>query len=82
MFGVKVVAKSVCGTSISLPLPVIWSQGLVEMEFALPTDSTEASGMSLLRRLWVSRFDVEEEGRALAEKYVPVGEGIFFNLHS
>lgn len=45
-------------------------QGLVEMEFALPTDSTEASGLSLLRRLWVARFDVEEEGRALAEKYV------------
>lgn len=40
------------------------------MEFALPTDSTEASGLSLLRRLWVARFDVEEEGRALAEKYV------------
>lgn len=43
------------------------------MEFALPTDSTEASGLSLLRRLWVARFDVEEEGRALAEKYVFVG---------
>ncbi|XP_045930063.1 eIF-2-alpha kinase activator GCN1-like [Micropterus dolomieu] len=45
-------------------------RGLVEMEFALPTDSTEASGLSLLRRLWVARFDVEEEGRALALKYV------------
>ncbi|XP_059192909.1 stalled ribosome sensor GCN1 [Centropristis striata] len=43
-------------------------RGLLEMEFALPTDSTEASGLSLLRRLWVSRFDVEEEGRTLAEK--------------
>ncbi|KAE8291635.1 eIF-2-alpha kinase activator GCN1 [Larimichthys crocea] len=43
-------------------------RGLLEMEFALPTDSTEASGLSLLRRLWVARFDVEEEGRALAEK--------------
>ncbi|XP_072244658.1 stalled ribosome sensor GCN1 [Leuresthes tenuis] len=43
-------------------------RGLLEMEFALPTDSTEASGMSLLRRLWVARFDVEAEGRALAEK--------------
>lgn len=40
------------------------------MEFALPTDSTESSGMSLLRRLWVARFDIEEEGQALAEKYV------------
>ncbi|XP_024130877.1 eIF-2-alpha kinase activator GCN1 [Oryzias melastigma] len=43
-------------------------RGLLDMEFALPTDSTEASGMSLLRRLWVARFDVEAEGRALAEK--------------
>nr|XP_043881729.1 eIF-2-alpha kinase activator GCN1 [Solea senegalensis] len=43
-------------------------RGLLEMEFALPTDSTEESGLNLLRRLWVSRFDVEEEGRALAEK--------------
>ncbi|XP_076020781.1 stalled ribosome sensor GCN1 [Genypterus blacodes] len=43
-------------------------RGLLEMEFALSTDSTEASGLNLLRRLWVSRFDVEEEGRALAEK--------------
>lgn len=46
------------------------TQGLLEMEFALPTDSTETSGLSLLRRLWVARFDIEEEGRALAEKYV------------
>lgn len=46
------------------------AQGLLEMEFALPTDSTEASGLSLLRRLWVAKFDVEEEGRALSEKYV------------
>ncbi|XP_023197971.1 eIF-2-alpha kinase activator GCN1 isoform X2 [Xiphophorus maculatus] len=43
-------------------------RGLLEMEFALPTDSTESSGMSLLRRLWVARFDIEEEGQALAEK--------------
>uniref|UniRef100_A0A8C4NPU2 GCN1 activator of EIF2AK4 n=1 Tax=Dicentrarchus labrax TaxID=13489 RepID=A0A8C4NPU2_DICLA len=43
-------------------------RGLLEMEFALPTDGTEASGLSLLRRLWVARFDVEEEGQALAEK--------------
>lgn len=48
----------------------VCAQGLLEMEFALPTDSTEASGMSLLRRLWVARFDVEAEGRILAEKYV------------
>ncbi|XP_051924087.1 eIF-2-alpha kinase activator GCN1 [Hippocampus zosterae] len=43
-------------------------RGLSEMEFALSTDSTEQSGLSLLRRLWIARFDVEEEGRAFAEK--------------
>ncbi|XP_072770375.1 stalled ribosome sensor GCN1-like [Nerophis lumbriciformis] len=43
-------------------------RGLLEMEFALPTDSTEQSGLNLLRRLWIARFDVEEEGRILAEK--------------
>ncbi|KAF3850541.1 hypothetical protein F7725_012313 [Dissostichus mawsoni] len=40
-------------------------RGLCEMEFALPTESSEESGLSLLRRLWVTRFDVEEECRAL-----------------
>lgn len=55
-------------------------KGLLEMEFALNTDSTESSGMSLLRRLWVARFDVEEEGRALAEKYVK--EGLFIPFSS
>lgn len=53
-------------------LPV-FVQGLLEMEFALPTDSTEASGLSLLRRLWVARFDIEEEAQELAEKYVASG---------
>ncbi|XP_077457109.1 stalled ribosome sensor GCN1 [Stigmatopora argus] len=43
-------------------------RGLIEMEFALPTDSTEQTGLNLLRRLWVAKFDVEEEGRAFAEK--------------
>uniref|UniRef100_A0A8C5HZY1 TOG domain-containing protein n=1 Tax=Gouania willdenowi TaxID=441366 RepID=A0A8C5HZY1_GOUWI len=43
-------------------------RGLLEMEFALPTDNTEESGLSLLRRLWVARFDVEEEGQALARR--------------
>uniref|UniRef100_A0A8C7WGZ1 GCN1 activator of EIF2AK4 n=1 Tax=Oncorhynchus mykiss TaxID=8022 RepID=A0A8C7WGZ1_ONCMY len=43
-------------------------RGLTEMEMALPTESTDASGLSVLRRLWVSRFDVEKEGRTLAEK--------------
>ncbi|KAJ8285786.1 hypothetical protein GJAV_G00030940 [Gymnothorax javanicus] len=41
-------------------------RGLLELELALPTDSADASGLSVLRRLWVARFDVEEEGRALA----------------
>ncbi|KAJ8414754.1 hypothetical protein AAFF_G00022770 [Aldrovandia affinis] len=43
-------------------------RGLLELEMALPTESCDASGMSVLRRLWVARFDVEEEGRMLAEK--------------
>ncbi|XP_029296590.1 LOW QUALITY PROTEIN: eIF-2-alpha kinase activator GCN1 [Cottoperca gobio] len=43
-------------------------RGLLEMEFALPTESSEASGLSLLRRLWVTRFDVEEECRDLSER--------------
>ncbi|KAM8866194.1 stalled ribosome sensor GCN1 isoform 2-T2 [Synchiropus picturatus] len=43
-------------------------RGLLEMEFALPTDSTEESGLRLLRRLWIAKFDVEEEGRALSEQ--------------
>lgn len=54
----------------AINVPSLCAQGLLEMEFALSTDSTEASGLSLLRRVWVARFDVEEEGRALAEKYV------------
>lgn len=51
----------------------VFVQGLLEMEFALPTDSTEASGLNLLRRLWVARFDVEEAAQGLAEKYVACG---------
>ncbi|KAJ8379495.1 hypothetical protein SKAU_G00002730 [Synaphobranchus kaupii] len=43
-------------------------RGLLELELALPTESSDAGGLSVLRRLWVARFDVEEEGRALAEK--------------
>uniref|UniRef100_A0AAR2JMK3 TOG domain-containing protein n=1 Tax=Pygocentrus nattereri TaxID=42514 RepID=A0AAR2JMK3_PYGNA len=43
-------------------------RGLLELELALPTDSSEPGGLSVLRRLWVAKFDVEEEGRALAEK--------------
>ncbi|KAL7828514.1 hypothetical protein SRHO_G00321480 [Serrasalmus rhombeus] len=43
-------------------------RGLLELELALPTDSSDPGGLSVLRRLWVAKFDVEEEGRALAEK--------------
>ncbi|KAL2092754.1 hypothetical protein ACEWY4_012552 [Coilia grayii] len=43
-------------------------RGLLEMKMALATDSCDPGGMSVLRRLWVARFDVEEEGRALANK--------------
>ncbi|MGH0178528.1 UNVERIFIED_CONTAM: hypothetical protein FKN15_077595 [Acipenser sinensis] len=44
-------------------------QGLLELEMVLPTlDSDEKNGLNLLRRVWVGRFDVEEEGRALAER--------------
>lgn len=45
-------------------------QGLLEMEFALPTDSSEASGLHLLQRVWVAKFDMEQEIKDLAEKYV------------
>lgn len=53
--------------------PSLSPQGLLELELALPTDSADASGLSVLRRLWVARFDVEEEARALAQKYVAPG---------
>lgn len=55
-----------------LTIQAVFVQGLLEMEFALPTDSTESSGLNLLRRLWVARFDIEEEAQGLAEKYVTV----------
>uniref|UniRef100_A0A4W4EK25 TOG domain-containing protein n=1 Tax=Electrophorus electricus TaxID=8005 RepID=A0A4W4EK25_ELEEL len=41
-------------------------RGLLEMELALPTDSCEPAGLNVLRRLWVAKFDVQEEGRVLA----------------
>lgn len=40
------------------------------MALALPTDTREPSGLSLVRRVWVARFDVEEEAQGLAQKYV------------
>lgn len=52
---------------INLP---VFVQGLLEMAFALPTDTKEPSGLSLVRRVWVAKFDVEEEAQGLAQKYV------------
>ncbi|XP_050973844.1 eIF-2-alpha kinase activator GCN1 [Labeo rohita] len=52
-------------------------RGLLEMELALPTDSADANGLKMLRRLWVAKFDVEEEGRALAEK---LWQALFLDL--
>ncbi|KAK3540518.1 hypothetical protein QTP70_032734, partial [Hemibagrus guttatus] len=43
-------------------------RGLLELKLTLPTDSAEPNGLNVLRRLWVAKFDVEEEGRALANK--------------
>lgn len=40
----------------------------MELELALPTDSTEPDGLNVLRRVWMARFDVEEEVRVLADK--------------
>lgn len=63
----------------------VFVQGLLEMEFALPTDSTEASGLSLVRRVWVAKFDVEEEAQGLAEKYakqVTLLHGTFVYIHN
>uniref|UniRef100_A0A4W3H8T3 GCN1 activator of EIF2AK4 n=1 Tax=Callorhinchus milii TaxID=7868 RepID=A0A4W3H8T3_CALMI len=44
-------------------------RGLLEMNMVLPTpDSDEKNGLNLLRRLWVSQFDVDEESRLQAKK--------------
>uniref|UniRef100_A0A672PWC5 GCN1 activator of EIF2AK4 n=1 Tax=Sinocyclocheilus grahami TaxID=75366 RepID=A0A672PWC5_SINGR len=51
-------------------------RGLLEMELALPTDGADANGLKMLRRLWVAKFDVEEEGRALAENCSSLGIGM------
>ncbi|EMP24440.1 Translational activator GCN1 [Chelonia mydas] len=43
-------------------------RGLMELQMVLPTpDSDEKNGLNLLRRLWVVKFDVEDEIRKLAE---------------
>ncbi|XP_030316225.1 eIF-2-alpha kinase activator GCN1 isoform X2 [Calypte anna] len=43
-------------------------RGLMELQMVLPTpDSDEKNGLNLLRRLWVVKFDVEEEIQKLAE---------------
>ncbi|KAJ7309597.1 hypothetical protein JRQ81_007650, partial [Phrynocephalus forsythii] len=44
-------------------------RGLMEMQMVLPTpDSDEKNGLNLLRRLWVVKFDKEEEIRMQAER--------------
>ncbi|XP_043572024.1 eIF-2-alpha kinase activator GCN1 [Chiloscyllium plagiosum] len=44
-------------------------RGLLEMNMVLPTpDSDEKNGLNLLRRLWVSQFDVDEETRLQAKQ--------------
>lgn len=48
------------------------------MAFALPTDTKEPSGLSLVRRVWVAKFDVEEEAQGLAQKYVGAS---FFSVY-
>lgn len=53
---------------------LIWShptpsQGLMELHMVLPApDTDEKNGLNLLRRLWVVKFDKEEEIRKLAER--------------
>uniref|UniRef100_A0A8C2VN10 GCN1 activator of EIF2AK4 n=1 Tax=Chinchilla lanigera TaxID=34839 RepID=A0A8C2VN10_CHILA len=43
-------------------------RGLMELHMVLPTpDTDEKNGLNLLRRLWVIKFDKEEEIRKLAE---------------
>uniref|UniRef100_K7G7X0 GCN1 activator of EIF2AK4 n=1 Tax=Pelodiscus sinensis TaxID=13735 RepID=K7G7X0_PELSI len=44
-------------------------RGLMELQMVLPTpDSDEKNGLNLLRRLWVVKFDVEDEIRKQAER--------------
>uniref|UniRef100_A0A2K5PS06 Stalled ribosome sensor GCN1 n=1 Tax=Cebus imitator TaxID=2715852 RepID=A0A2K5PS06_CEBIM len=44
-------------------------QGLIELHMVLPApDTDEKNGLNLLRRLWVVKFDKEEEIRKLAER--------------
>ncbi|XP_030044919.1 eIF-2-alpha kinase activator GCN1, partial [Microcaecilia unicolor] len=44
-------------------------RGLMELQMVLPTpDSDEKNGLSLLHRLWVVKFDVEEEIKIQAER--------------
>lgn len=44
-------------------------QGLMELHLVLPApDTDEKNGLNLLRRLWVVKFDKEDEIRKLAER--------------
>uniref|UniRef100_A0A8C8S2Z5 TOG domain-containing protein n=1 Tax=Pelusios castaneus TaxID=367368 RepID=A0A8C8S2Z5_9SAUR len=54
-------------------------RGLMELQMVLPTpDSDEKNGLNLLRRLWVVKFDVEDEIRKLAER---LWESMGLELH-
>ena len=54
------------GPHLSHPTP---SQGLMELHMVLPApDTDEKNGLNLLRRLWVVKFDKEEEIQKLAER--------------
>ncbi|XP_053325705.1 eIF-2-alpha kinase activator GCN1 [Spea bombifrons] len=45
-------------------------RGLIELEMVLPTpDSDEKNGFKLLHRLWVVRFDIEEEIKRQGERF-------------
>lgn len=47
------------------------SQALNELQLCLPTPDVDFDeGLNLVRRVWIARFDVEEDNRKLAEKSV------------
>lgn len=51
----------------------------MELHMVLPApDTDEKNGLNLLRRLWVVKFDKEEEIRKLAERWEPLEDFVFF----
>ncbi|XP_053558036.1 eIF-2-alpha kinase activator GCN1 [Bombina bombina] len=45
-------------------------RGLIELQMVIPTpDSDEVNGLNVLHRLWVMKFDVEDEIRTQAERF-------------